>query len=218
MPAEELYELGHQLMHDSGRQDKALKQAAMFRDGLMIALLSSRPVRLKNLASIEIGRHLDRRDERFWLNFPPREVKNRRALEFPLPLELTDRLETYLSEVRPVLLEASGRWNGDPGLALWISEHGSRMLAGQIRHRIAERTRVRFGQRITPHLFRDIAATSVATNDPEHVGMIISILGHSTIKTSERYYNQASSLAAARRLQDVVKGLQNKSSVAEATS
>ena len=28
VPAEELYELGHQLMHDSGRQDKALKQAA----------------------------------------------------------------------------------------------------------------------------------------------------------------------------------------------
>ena len=115
VPVAELYALGHDLMHEPVHHEVALKRAATYRDGLMIALLSSRPMRLKNLASIEIGRHLDRRGRRYWLDFPAREVKNRRALEFPLPHELTEYIETYLSEVRPVLLEGYGRWKCDPG-------------------------------------------------------------------------------------------------------
>ena len=49
-----------------------------------------------------------------------------------------------------------------------------------------------------PHLFRDCAATTVATADPEHVGMIASLLGHTNGRTSEAYYNQAKCIEAAR--------------------
>jgi integrase len=70
--------------------------------------------------------------------------------------------------------------------------------------RICERTRERFGRPINPHLFRDAAATSIAIEDPEHVGIVVAILGHSTIKTSERYYNQATGIDAARHYQNVI--------------
>ena len=52
---------------------------------------------------------------------------------------------------------------------------------------------------MTPHLFRDAAATSIAIHDPEHVTNIMPVLGHSTLTTCERHYNQAQGLEAGRR-------------------
>src|SRR6516164_6674257 len=42
---------------------------------------------------------------------------------------------------------------------------------------ISQLTRARFGHVISPHLFRDAAAASVAIEDPEHVHVTKSILG-----------------------------------------
>jgi DNA invertase Pin-like site-specific DNA recombinase len=64
---------------------------------------------------------------------------------------------------------------------------------------ISQLTRARFGHVISPHLFRDAAAASVAIEDPEHVHVTKSILGHTTLRTSERYYVHAQSLEASRR-------------------
>jgi integrase len=52
---------------------------------------------------------------------------------------------------------------------------------------------------MTPHLFRDAAATAIAIHDPEHVNNIMPVLGHATLTTSEQHYNQAQGLEAGRR-------------------
>jgi integrase/recombinase XerD len=57
-------------------------------------------------------------------------------------------------------------------------------------------TKTRFGHAINPHFFRDCAATSIAIEDPAHVYVTQSILGHTSIETSERH---AQSLEAIRR-------------------
>ena len=54
------------------------------------------------------------------------------------------------------------------------------------------------GVRVTPHLFRDCLATTVATVDPEHVQITMSLLGHSSPVIAERFYNHANSLEAGR--------------------
>jgi hypothetical protein len=61
-----------------------------------------------------------------------------------------------------------------------------------------------------PHLFRDGAATAIAIVDPEHVGTIASVLGHSTLATSERHYNQARGLEAGRRYHGTIEQLRNR--------
>jgi hypothetical protein len=50
-------------------------------------------------------------------------------------------------------------------------------------------------------MFRGSAATSITTDDPEHVAITRSLLGHSMLRTSERYYKQAGAMEAARRHQ-----------------
>lgn len=67
-----------------------------------------------------------------------------------------------------------------------------------MRTSIKSRTKTAFGHAINPHLFRDCAATSFATDDPEHVRCIAPLLGHTRMAMSEKYYNQASMLTAVR--------------------
>lgn len=208
-PTIEFYELGFDLMKMGQVEMDPISAAAVYRDGLMIALLAARPVRLANLASIEINRHLERQGEEFWLIFPAKEVKNRRHLEFPLPRDLIEPLQVYLSRHRPILMTRNGRWNTEPHDGLWVSAHGSKLSAHRIEELIGMRTRERFGHSVNPHLFRDAAATSVAIEDPDHVGIVTAILGHSTFRTSERYYNQATSLEAARRFQAAIESFRN---------
>ena len=48
-----------------------------------------------------------------------------------------------------------------------------------------------FGRPINPHLFRDCAASAIASDDPEHILASARILGHASVNTTERYYNQS---------------------------
>ena len=66
---------------------------------------------------------------------------------------------------------------------------------------ITKRTASWFGSPVNPHSFRHAAATSIAVEDPEHVGIIVRILGHSSLRTAELHYNMATSIEAARRYQ-----------------
>ena len=59
--------------------------------------------------------------------------------------------------------------------------------------------------RLTVHDFRRVAATSIAEYDPAHAGIIRDVLGHATMDMADRYYNQARSLEAMEKLQEVME-------------
>ncbi|MEM9964145.1 MAG: hypothetical protein AAGC58_02225 [Asticcacaulis sp.] len=61
-----------------------------------------------------------------------------------------------------------------------------------------------------PHAFRHIAATSIATYAPEHVGIIRDILGHTTLQMAERHYNRASAVDVSIKLQRVLRELRQE--------
>jgi integrase/recombinase XerD len=196
--AQELFDLGIELMEtvdDASCRYSLDAPVAQYRDGLIIALLASRPIRLKNLASITIGQHLIKVDDIYWLRFVASEVKNRKPIDTPLPGTLTPFIDLYLLKWRPSLL---GPHTSD---RMWVSTHGNAMPAKSHYWRIIKRTKAAFGVEISPHLFRDCAATSVATEDPGHVQITASILGHTTLATSQKYYNQAHMLEAGRAIQ-----------------
>jgi site-specific recombinase XerD len=169
-----------------------------YRDGLIIALLAARPIRLKNLAAIEIGRHLVRIDNTYWLRFDAEETKNNEHIEVPIPEVLTPHLERYSAAHRSILLGTSS------SNRLWISRFGAPLSAATIRHHVKARTQEVFGDPLTPHLFRDCAATSMAIEDPDHVRITANILGHHSLATTQRYYDQSRMLAASRSYQSAL--------------
>jgi hypothetical protein len=63
------------------------------------------------------------------------------------------------------------------------------------------------GQAIHPYLFRDCAATTIAIDDPAHVGIAFRLLGHRTEPTTERYYNQARGVEVSRLTQESLLAL-----------
>ena len=79
-----------------------------YRDTLIVLLLSAAPVRLRNLAMIEIGTHLTLDEDRATLRFTESETKNRQRLTHPLPRHVRPYLQHYLDRVRPSFGPADG--------------------------------------------------------------------------------------------------------------
>ena len=200
----DLRELGFRLMAQPQRDTAAMRLANQYRDGLAIVMLTAKPLRIGNLGSLQLERGISRIGDRYSIHV--RDSKNGDAIMFDLPVWLTPPIDDYMEQYRPYLLARRGRWwSPTPNSAFWVSSNGTAMTARQISKRIVHRTREAFGKPVNPHLFRDIVATTIAIEDPEHVGMILPMLGHRSLKTSEKHYNHAKSLDASRRHQEVLQ-------------
>jgi integrase/recombinase XerD len=210
-PAYQLAQLGFELMRRAEAMPPSWNHhpSAKFRNGLMIAFLAYRPIRLGNLTSMKIDEHLIRFDGGFKVHFGAHETKQHRDLDFDLPQSLVPHLVEYLDKHR-LSLAASPVGRSAPGKAVWISRDGGAMGPAGIREFIYKETKDAFGEAINPNLFRDCAATTIAIDDPAHAHCIAKILGHSSMATSERHYNQAGSLEAGRQYQDIVEALRRQ--------
>lgn len=176
---------------------------AGYRNALMIGLLIACPtLRYGNLRMIEIDRHLVRMTDGYRLDYSAPETKTRKPLSIPVPSFLTLYLEHYLLCVRQVLLGAN------KSTRLWINYKGEPL--SKIYNQICETTEKAFGKPINPHLFRDCAVTTVALEDPEHIGIAAPILGHTDSRTTEEHYIQANAIVAGRRLRQSVDQLKEK--------
>jgi integrase/recombinase XerD len=206
VPTGDLFELGLSLMETTENEpgSNRVRQAVQYRDGLMIAFLAARPVRLSNLASMRLGTQIIQQRDGWALVFEAHEMKGRQPYEVRFPQGLEDALETYLEKWRPLLLR------GQEADRLWITKDGRPMKPKAAYDRITKVTLRTLGKSLNPHLFRDCAATSIALDDPEHVRIIPSVLGHSSLSTSEKHYNQARSLEAGRRYQSAITDLRRK--------
>jgi len=154
-----------------------------FRDGLMIVLLALCPLRLANLAQIRIGQHLLIGEGSARLRFAPHETKGGKSLDVPFPEELLPHLRFYLRTVHPKL-------SADPETetALWPSLHNRPLTEHGIYTRITHITDSHFGHPVTPHMFRDAAATFIAEMTPDRAHMAAAVLQHRSFGTTQRHY------------------------------
>ena len=209
-PADQVVALGRDLMraavHDRFRTP--LERAVLYRDGLVIAFLIYRPLRLGNLAAMELDRHVQHHGGGWRLRFEAAETKGDEPIECAWPPELVENLEAYLAVHRSQLLRTSRA--PEAIRALWASKRGGPMGPDAIEVQVKERTHEAFGEPINPHVFRHIAATWIATNKPDGASDIRSVLSHSSIATSEKYYNRATMLGASTAYQQTLVHLRGK--------
>ncbi len=201
----ELFYLGIALMDhaDNGQKGTQKQRSLMYRNGLAIALLASRAVmRSHNLAAIRIGQHLIEDGPVYRLQFTGAEMKGRRARGGPLPAILTDRVRRYMAYYRRALLGV----RPDAENALWISWLGRPIGPRDLSHEIGKVTEAAFGRRICAHEFRHAAASSIAKEDPAHVG-IHDDPRPRRLSDAEQYYIFADEYAAFKRLDAVVERL-----------
>jgi integrase/recombinase XerD len=207
MPAVTLLELANTLMQraESETALSARRQALLFRDGLMIAMLCAWAPRARNLAETAIGTSLQRRGQTWWASFGPEETKNGRPIEVPLPDDFTGQIERYLTHHRPQLIRRSP--TPVAGDAFWISDGGRPLTTKEVGQRISAVTKRELGRALNPHLFRKIIPTELAIRDPAHVGIAQPLLGHADYRTTQQAYNLGRALDAAGRHHAVVQSI-----------
>jgi hypothetical protein len=126
-----------------------------YRDGLMIAFLALCAAGA-HLAAMRIGMHLDLAAGRDPAS-PPKPPRRRagEALEFDFPAELEAALAFYFGQVHSLLCDGA-----QLGAPLWPSlPKGKRQMTAHGIYRASPRP-------VTPHMFRDAAATCMAEMRP----------------------------------------------------
>lgn len=195
---DELFGLARRLIAQASGPEPNREQGRLLRDGLILAILASRQIRLGNLRAMRIDRHLVREGSGYRLAFTGEETKNHQSLERRLPAELTPALDLYLERVRPQFL------GQNQSLQVWIAMQGTEMTANSIYSLVRAHTLAAFGTALNPHAFRHMAATAVALRDPAHVGIGLRLLGHSNPRSFERHYNLAKANEAAEAWQQAL--------------
>ncbi len=81
-----------------------MRSALNIRNGLMVAMLASCPIRANNLTGLTLGRSLHLSNSCWWIDLQGRETKNGRPDTRMIPEFLTPALESYLRKARPFLI------------------------------------------------------------------------------------------------------------------
>jgi integrase/recombinase XerD len=189
-----LIELGCTLMDGADAREHRLDRACQYRDGMLIALLAYRPLRRRSLAELRLDTHLRRIGSGYVLALQGENTKSGQAFEFPVPKPLAPYLTRYLEHYRLLFPHRQDEQ------ALWLSGKGGALTGHAIYVRMCRRTETAFGTAINPHLFRDIAATTIAREAPEQLLVARDLLTHASVDTTLRHYAQAQSVMAARAL------------------
>ena len=184
------------------RNDRAapdMVRAVRARDGLMLALLSVRPLRRRTFAALQLGEHIQIDGDDVRIHVPATLMKGKKQHYFAdWPATLKPELFCYIDTIRPILHAGAQVDNSSVGDALWVSERGSMLTADAIYRQVRHLTQQATGQAINLHRFRNIAARTVAINEPEQIDIAQEVLGHSDPRSKE-FYIQADQLTAARR-------------------
>lgn len=174
-----------------------------YRDTLIVALLLACPLRLRNLAMMELGRHLVRIGDEWHLRFEPGETKTGQPLHLIVPAALTRFMDEYLERIRPAF----------PGVGshrcVWAAQKGRPMAEETIYDRVVQTSERLFGTALNPHAFRTLAATLLAETSPEDALRARPLLGHRQFATTEQFYIRANQLSAARRVADALQRIRD---------
>lgn len=197
--------LPEQLMREAQSRPGSPRSALKAQTAVAIALLLMAPIRLRNLAAIDLDRHIcrDRGSETF-LVIDRTEVKNRQDLEFPLSDRLLALLDTYIAHHLPLLTPGPTSWlfprrNGDGHK---VPGH----LGDQIKREVFRLT----GLQVHVHLFRHIAAKLYLDANPGGYEVVRRLLGHSSMDTTVRAYTGLEGAAAARHFDAVIEDVRQR--------
>ena len=181
------------------------REAKMIQTALAIELLLNAPVRIQNLASIDLNRHLlevgGRGNRAVHLRFPAPEVKNANDLEFPLMQEAVELLESYLADWRPLLIAGPSSLLFPGKLAHQPKGNGA--LSSQIKELVHAYTRLD----MPAHRFRHAVGKIFLDRNPGQYEVVRQLLGHKDIKTTIAFYAGAESASAGRHYAQTILGI-----------
>jgi integrase len=179
---------------------------------LAVALLTAAPVRVNNLAGLQIERHFvhtrNGATRVLHLVIPAAETKNSEPYEVEVPKGTAALLARYLATYHPRLSPGSSPW-------LFPNDVGERRDTTAFATEIVAFVLRETGIQMNVHLFRHLAAKLYWEKYPEDIETVRRMLGHKSITTTLRYYAEMKSTAAFRRYDEVIRGLREQAGMRE---
>jgi site-specific recombinase XerD len=195
----ELYHWGIELMQKAITLNGPARRRVMLRDGLLIAILASRGIRLRTMTALKLHKNIFRRDDGWFCFAEPEITKNRKPLAFPLRGSLNPWIDRYVARERQELL------GGKHDDAFWVNWSGDPLASDGVTKRFYWLTEKRFGRdrRFGPHRMRHCLVTSAADSGQEVYAAAPALLGH-TQRVAAEHYNRSDGSAAFARFQEAI--------------
>jgi integrase len=202
-----LLNLPTELMRQARQHRNPRRGAVRAQLAAAIEILLMAPLRMRNLAKLDIDQNLVRpgRGRALHIVIGAEEVKNREPIEHPLPSDSIDLVERYIREFRPHLASA-GNTALFPGIG--AGPKNQDFFGTQVSRTIRAHT----GLRIHPHLFRHITAKLFLDANPGNYEVVRRTLGHRSIDTTNAFYTGLETAAAVRHFDETILRLRRGNS------
>lgn len=168
-----------------------------------ISILQAVPMRIANLAGLDLEAHISAHGKKVFVQIPGSEVKNDRPYLMELPKETADLIAWYCREYRDLLLEDRTTQTK----ALFPNESGAPKKPATLATQISRRVDRYMGTPVNAHLFRHIAAKIYLDRHPGEYALVSRVLNHKSVATTMRAYTGTETISATRHYQNVVAGL-----------
>jgi integrase len=178
---------------------KPYRRALEVETALMVQILLMVPLRVGNLARLDLDRHLGRfgKDRGYFVTIPRHEVKNDVELRIPLSDETSRLIDIYISKYRPALL-------GEPSSALFPGRDGGAKCVRSTSGNISKFLMRELGIAFNAHLFRHLAAYNYLRRFPGDYETVRQLLGHKLLETTKAFYCGLENEAAFRRFSEII--------------
>lgn len=186
----------------TGSRDEALR--VMF--AVAVEILTMAPMRLANLAQIEIGPHLveTRRGDARALHIviPSKDTKTKAPYEMSLPKDCQALIERYIEAYRPRVFSG-------PSMHLFPGRHGGCRALGPFSTDISEFILKQTGIVMHTHLFRHLAGKLYLDANPNDIETVRRLLSHKSTNTTLRSYTSLTGTHAIERYDRLVTSLRS---------
>jgi integrase len=191
--------LPFRLINLAAHNPQSYAGALQAQAAVAIEILLMAPLRIGNLAQLDLEQHLVRpgRGNALHLVFEPEDVKNDEPLEYPLPPESVALIERYLQEFRPRLAALHCT-------ALFPGRNGGAKSVNALRDLITRTVHHYTGMRMHPHLFRHATAKLYLGANKGDYETVRRVLAHRSIITTTTFYTGLETASAVRHFDETI--------------
>jgi integrase len=179
-------------------------KAVLAQSAAAIALLHAVPLRIGNLANIDMRKHLIARGKRVYLVISEYDTKNGEPIDFELPATTVEVIAWYIREYRPHLVRS-------PTDALFPGEGSGPKVAYGLGPQIKAAVFRFTGLKVNAHLFRHAGAKIFLDQRPGQYEVVRQVMRHRSIETTTGFYAGAETRSAGAHYAAVIDRLRTES-------
>jgi integrase len=185
------------------KKEVTVEDATLMMSAVAVELLLATMVRRKNLAGADLkGNFWPAKPlpDRTWtFRVKGKDVKNNKDLDFKLSKQTTRLIEFYLKKCWPLLAK-------DPTTKLFLRTDGTPKGSVMMANLVVSTVRKRLGLDVNLHLFRHIGAMLFLDKHSGCLEVVRVMLGHGSIKTTEKFYARLKATKAIELFTSAVFG------------